>query len=109
MAFIAKKVPTAKKVARPTNQAAHEDPDPLGFAQVRAEISAELAEKYPHLLQADAEVESELERVARETEVPLSKVKAHYASKAEREGLREKIGKDKTLAFLQAGANIEEG
>ena len=61
------------------------------------------------LLASDADVDGELERVARETEVPLSKVKAHYTTKAERESLREKIVRDKTLAFLQAGANIEEG
>jgi trigger factor len=77
--------------------------------RVRAELLYTAIAEKEGFAASDAEVESELERVARETEVPLSKVKAHYASKAERESLREKIVRDKTLAFLQAGANIEEG
>jgi trigger factor len=77
--------------------------------RVRAELLyAAIAEK-EGFSASDEELESELERVARETEVPLSKVKAHYATKAERQSLRDKIARDKTLAFLQAGANIEDG
>jgi trigger factor len=77
--------------------------------RVRAELLyAAIADK-EGLAVDDAQLDSELERVARETDTPLSKVKAHYARSAERESLREKMRRDKTLAFLQAGANIEEG
>ena len=52
MALTSKKVATAKKVARPPIRTPHPDTDPLGFAQVLAEISAELAEKYQTQLRA---------------------------------------------------------
>jgi len=77
--------------------------------RVRAELLyAAIAEK-EGLTAADADVDAELERVARETDTPLSKVKARYARPADRQALREKMRRDKALAFLQAGANIEEG
>jgi hypothetical protein len=41
---------TSKKVARPPIKPPNQDPDPLGFAQVLAEISAELEEKYQQRL-----------------------------------------------------------
>jgi trigger factor len=77
--------------------------------RVRAELLFTAIAEKEGITASDAELESELEKVAQQTEVPLSKVKAHYAKPAERESLREKIVRDKTLAFLQAGANIEEG
>ena len=49
MALIAKKVATAKKVARPTNQAAHEDPDPLGLFPA---LSEQLKQTYYAQLRA---------------------------------------------------------
>jgi trigger factor len=76
--------------------------------RVRAELLYQAIADQQGLAVSDADVDSELERVARETETPLSKVKARYARSAERESLREKMRRDKTLAFLQAGANIEE-
>ncbi len=76
--------------------------------RVRAELLYKAIAEKEGLEVSDADVDSELERVAREADMPLSKVKARYARPAERESMREKIRRDKTLAFLQAGANIEE-
>jgi trigger factor len=76
--------------------------------RVRAELLYQAIADQQGLAVSDADIDSELERVAREAETPLSKVKARYARSAERESLREKMRRDKTLAFLQAGANIEE-
>ncbi len=52
MALTKKKVATAKKVARPPIKPPNQDPDPVGFAQVLAETSAELEEAYQERLRA---------------------------------------------------------
>jgi hypothetical protein len=46
------KVATAKKVARPPIKPANPDPDPVGLAQVLAEISTQLEEGYQEWLRA---------------------------------------------------------
>ncbi len=52
MALTTKKVATAKKVARPPIKPPNQDPDPVGFAQVLAETSAQLEEAYQERLRA---------------------------------------------------------
>ena len=52
MALTTKKVATAKKVVRPPIKPPNPDPDPVGFAQVLAETSAQLEEAYHTRLRA---------------------------------------------------------
>ena len=52
MALPTKRVATAKKVARPRVKPPNPDPDPVGFAQVLAETSAQLEEAYQERLRA---------------------------------------------------------
>ncbi len=52
MYVVQKKLATAKKVARPRVKPLNPDPDPVGFAQVLAETSAQLEEAYQERLRA---------------------------------------------------------
>ena len=52
MALTTKKAATAKKLARPPIKPPNLDPDPLGFARVLAETSAQLEEAYHAQLRA---------------------------------------------------------
>ena len=57
---------------------------------------------------ADADVQARLAEIAKENEVPLEKVKEVFRRPEQREGLMHRIREEKTIAFLESKAQIEE-
>jgi trigger factor len=92
------------------------DPDSLSIDQAKLRAGAELRIKADLLLEAvaakeklevsEADLEAHFERVARDSEQPLSKVKAQLGRKDQREALNFRVLQDKALAFLRSKATI---
>jgi trigger factor len=92
------------------------DPDSLSIDQAKLRAGAELRIKADLLLEAvaakeklevsDADLEAHFERVARDSEQPLTKVKAQLGRKDQREALNFRVLQDKALAFLRSKATI---
>jgi trigger factor len=92
------------------------DPETLSIDQSKLRAGAELRIKAELLLEAvaekeklavtDADLEAHFERVAAESEQPLSKVKAQLGRTDQREALNYRVQQDKALAFLRSKATI---
>ena len=95
------------------------DPNTVSIDQAKLRANAEQRVKAELLLEAiadkegitavDADVDSFIEKLAKEEDEPLNKVKAQFARAPARQALLEKLREDKTLAFLIAEATIQAG
>ncbi len=95
------------------------DPKSVSFDEVKLRQSAERRVKGELLLEAiaekegitasDADVDSFVEKLAKDGDVSLAKAKAQFAKAPARQALLASLREDKTLAFLAAEANIQEG
>jgi trigger factor len=95
------------------------DPNTVSIDQAKLRANAEQRVKAELLLEAiadkegisavDADVDSFIEKLAKDEDEPLNKVKAQFARAPARQALIEKLREDKTLAFLIAEATIQAG
>ena len=93
------------------------DPRTLSLDPVKLRASAELRIKAELLLEAiavkeqievsDADIEAHLEKVAKESDQSLAKVKAQIGRSGQREALKFKLLEDKALAFVRGRATIQ--
>jgi trigger factor len=75
--------------------------------RIKAELLLEAIADKEGISAADADVDSFVEKLAKEEEMPLSKVKAQFARAPARQALLSKLREDKTLAFLVSQATIQ--
>lgn len=57
---------------------------------------------------SEQEIEARLEEIAKENEVPVERVKEVFRRPDQREGLVLRLREEKTIAFLESKANVEE-
>ncbi|MHB1844097.1 MAG: trigger factor [Deltaproteobacteria bacterium] len=95
------------------------DPSSVSIDQQKLRENAELRIKGELLLEAiadkeglgvaDADVDAFVEKVAKDEEAPIQKVRAQFSRAPARQALVAKLREDKTLAFLASQALVQEG
>lgn len=75
--------------------------------RIKAELLLEAIADKEGISAADADVDAFIEKLAKEEEIPLSKVRAQFSRAPARQALLSKLREDKTLAFLVSQATIQ--
>ncbi|HWV38651.1 MAG TPA: trigger factor [Vulgatibacter sp.] len=77
-------------------------------SRVKAALLLEAVAKQESIEVGDDEIAAEYARLAAETQMPEAKVRAHFEKSAsEKEGLRQRLLEDKTVAMLEREAHVK--
>ncbi|AKU90224.1 trigger factor [Vulgatibacter incomptus] len=75
--------------------------------RVKSALLIEAVGKQESLTVGDDELEAEYTRMSEELDIPVAKVRAHFAgSAAERSGLKQKLLEDKTVALIERESKV---
>lgn len=77
--------------------------------RVKGELLLEAIADKEGVTASDEDLDAFVEKVAKEEEAPLQKVRAQFARAPARQALLAKLREDKTLAFLASKATVQEG
>jgi trigger factor len=81
---------------------------PKAEEEVRGTLLLEAVAKKENIAPTEAEFTARLEQIAKENNIPLEKVQPIFKRPEQREGLMLRLREEKTLAFLESRAKLEE-